>query len=218
MKKIIALVLSAAALAVWHARVRPAPSARSFVDGLPALTPDMRLVVARADFAETVAGENRKAAWGIDWGETKAVLTVPVRAHYALDLSGDEPVEFRIARDRRTLTAVFRDPEVQAVEIFADGRREVVQPGWGRLEALSGRALLDRLDRGVYDAAKAQAGAPAALARTREEARAELARLLASYLARAGMPAWTVAVRFRSDEGGFGALPPDGPGISYNLR
>jgi hypothetical protein len=221
MKKTLALAalaLMGAAVMTWRFRAAPAPSARGFIDGLPALTPDMRLVVARLDLTETVAAESPKVAWGVDWGTTKAVLSVPVSVHYALDLSGPEPVEFRFDADRRTVTAVFPDPEVQAVEIFSGAKRTTVEPGWGRLEALSGRALLDRLDRGVYDAVKAQAASPPALIRTKDEARPELARLLASYLARTGIEGRSVAVRFRSDAVLVDAPAPDGPRISYNLH
>ena len=213
-----AVALAAAAIMAWRGRAQPVPSARGFVAGIPALTPDMRLVVARLDFTETVAAESPKVAWGVDWGTTKAVLTVPVRVHYALDLSGPEPVQFRFDANRRTLTAVFPDPEVQAVEIFSGAKRTAVEPGWGRLEALSGRALLDGLDRGVRDAVQAEAAAPGALARTKDEARPALARLLASYLARTGTESRNVAIRFRSDESPVDAPSPDGPRISYNLR
>ena len=213
-----AFALAAAAIMAWHGRAQTALSARGFVSGLPALTPDMRLVVARLDYVETLSAENPKVAWGVDWGTTKAVLSVPVRAHYALDLSGPAPVEFRFDADRRALTAVFPDPEVQAVEIFSGGKRTAVEPGWGRLEALSGRALLDGLDRGARDAAKAEAAAPGALARTKEEARPALARLLASYLSRSGNEPASVAVRFRSDEKLVDEAASGGLRISYNLR
>ena len=221
MRKSLALAafaLTAAAIMAWRCRARPALSPRAFVAGIPEMRPDMRLVVSRLDFTETIAAESPKVAWGVDWGTTKAVLSVPVRVHYALDLSGPEPVEFRFDANRRTLIAVFPDPEVQAVEIFSGGKRTAVEPGWGRLEALSGRALLDRLDRGVYDAVKAQAASPGALARTKDEARPALARLLAAYLARAGIRPGSVAVRFRSDENAVAAPSPDGPRISYTLR
>jgi hypothetical protein len=213
-----AVALAAAAIMAWRGRAQPALSARGFVAGIPALTPDMRLVVARLDFTETVAAESPKVAWGVDWGTTKAVLSVPVSVHYALDLSGPEPVEFRFDAARRTVTAVFPDPEVQAVEIFSGGKRTAVEPGWGRLESLSGRALLDNLDRGVYDAAKTEAARPAALARTKGEARPALARLLASYMVRSGIEGKNVAVRFRSDRNVVDEALPDGPRISYNLR
>ena len=215
MKKALALAALAAAAAAamaWRGRAQPAPSARGFVDGIPALTPDMRLVVARLDYDQTVAAESSKVSWGVDWGTTKAVLTVPVRVHYALDLSGPDPVEFRFDAARRTLTALFPDPEVQAVEIFSGGRRTSVEPGWGRLESLSGRALLDRLDRGVYSAAETQASSARALALTKGAARPALARLLKSYLAKTGNPG-SVVVRFRSDSSPVEGPSPDGAGI-----
>lgn len=221
MRKTLALAafaLAAAALIAWRGRVQPAPSARGFIAGISELTPDMRLVVARLDFTQTVAAESPKVAWGVDWGTTKAVLSVPVAVHYALDLSGPEPVSFRYDMGRRTVTAIFPDPEVQAVEIFSGRKRTAVEPGWGRLEALSGRTLLDSLDRGVYDAAKTEASRPAALARTKGEARPALARLLASYLARSGIEGKDIAVRFRSDEILVDEASPDGPRISYNFR
>jgi hypothetical protein len=213
-----ASVLTAAALLAWRARGGPAPSARDFVSGIPALAPDMRLAVARLDFAQTVSAESPKSAWGVDWGTTRAFLTVPVRVHYALDLSGPEPVEFRLDAARRSLVAVFPDPQVQAVEVFTAARRTAVEPGWARLEALSGRALLDRLDRGVRDAVAAEAASPSALSRSKETARPALERLLASYIARTGTPATRVLVRFRSDEDMDAAPSPDGGEISYNLR
>jgi hypothetical protein len=212
-----ALILAAGGIWGWRARTRTAPDARGFVDGIPALTPDMRLVVARLDFTKTVSAESPKVAWGVDWGTTRAVLSVPVRVHYAVDLSGPRPVEFRPGRGKKTLVAVFPDPQVQAVEVFADGERAVVSPGWARLEACSGRALLDRLDRGVYDAAKTEASSPDELALAKGEARPELTRLLESYLKESGSRARAVVVQFRSDAAdtaaAAGPVPPDGPGI-----
>lgn len=195
----VALVLAALGTTfVARHRRDPVPNEIDFVSGLPALTPELKLVVAKVDFVKTVAAESPKVAWGVDWGTTRAALSVPVRAHYALDLSGPRPVEFRWDRGARRLTAVFPDPEVQAVEVATRGRRELVAPGWARFEALSGRSLLDGLEREVAD--RARADADAARARGRDAARPQLKRLLESYLVGAGRPAREVVVTFRSEE------------------
>lgn len=213
-----ACALIAAALLVGIGRSRSGPDARAFVNGLPDLTPEMKLVVARLDFTQTTAAESPKRAWGVDWGTTKAEVSVPVRAHYALDLSGPEPVRFRFDPARGALTAVFPDPEVQALEVLSQDRRALVQAGWGRLEALSGRSLLERLDRDTYGAARAQAASPRVLARSKDAARPALARLLESYARRSGAGVREVRVRFASDEETAAAPSPERPRIFYNLR
>lgn len=191
------VLLAAGAALLLRSRADPL-DARRFVGGLPALTPDMRLTVARLDSTITAQAEDPKVAWGLDWGTTKAALTTPVRVHYAIDLSGEAPVEFRRDPKTRLVTAVFRDPEVLAVEVFSRDKRAVVQPGWGRLAVFSGQALVDRLDEEQYDAAKAEGASPRALAQVRSLARPELAGLVADFLRRGGAQA-PVAILFRSD-------------------
>jgi hypothetical protein len=198
-KTAAAVLLAAAGAAFFVMRLRPAaPDARRFVGGLPTLTPDMRLTVARLDSTITAQAEDDKVAWGVDWGTTKASLTAPVRVHYAVDLSGDAPVEFRRDPKTRAVVAVFRDPEVQAVEVFSRDKRAVVQAGWGRLAAFSGQALVDRLDAAQYDEAKEEAASPRALAQVRALARPELAKLVADFLKHGGSAA-PVSILFRSD-------------------
>jgi hypothetical protein len=198
--KIMAFLTLIALIAVaFEYRRRPAAiaDARSFIEGLPALTPELRLVVARVDFNESIGARSPKVAWGVDWGTTKAVLSVPVHAHYAVDFSGPRPVDFSDDSARGELTAVFPDPEVQAVEIAYGRRSTIVEPGWGRLASLSGNALLDDLSRRVDEVARKNAGA--GRRRAAEVARPELARLLDSYLKQAGMRR-RVVVRFRSEK------------------
>src|SRR5581483_124826 len=120
----------AAALLVWRALPRPprlwsAPvvSAADFVSGIPGIQQDLKLVVARLDLNKTALAENQKVLLGVDLGTTRVSLSVPARIHYAIDLAGTKPVDFRLRADRRELTAIFRDPGVQAVEILTSGQR-----------------------------------------------------------------------------------------------
>ncbi|MBI5596101.1 MAG: hypothetical protein HY928_08445 [Elusimicrobia bacterium] len=211
--RVLAVGGLAAALAVgggllWRARragwVETRVSVRDFVAGLASVQPDLKLVVGRAEFLKVMTGESAKSMLGLDLGTTRAALTVPVRVHYAVDLAQEESVVFRYDRARRVLEAGFADPRVQAVEVLLQDKRLVVEPGWARLRERSGRALEEALERGVYDAAKRDAEAPAALAAVREQARPVMARFLEGYLLRAGVlrvdgGVEAVAVRFRGE-------------------
>lgn len=186
----------------WKA-VESRLSVRDFVAGIAQVQPDLKLVVAHVEFLKTMSGESAKSVLGVDLGTTKAALTVPVRAHYAVDLAGAPPA-FRFDRASRVLAVDFADPGVQAVEVLAQDERVLVEAGWGRLRERSGRALEDALRRGVYDAAKRDAGASAALTMVRIRARPVLARFIERYLERAGLlrvpgGVEAVAVRFAGD-------------------
>ncbi|MBI2363110.1 MAG: hypothetical protein HYV15_06980, partial [Elusimicrobia bacterium] len=133
------------------------------------------------------AGESAKSVLGLDLGTTRASLTVPVRVHYAVDLTAPEALVFRYDRARRVLEAGFADPGVQAVEVLLHDKRLVVEPGWARLRGRSGKALEEAMERGVYDAAKRDAEAPAALAAVRDKARPVLTGFIEGYLRRAGV-------------------------------
>ena len=81
---ILALLLAGLA---WRLARRPADlSAQSFIGGLPTLEPGLKLEIARLNLVETAAGESPKVVWGVDWGTTRAVISVPARIHFALDL------------------------------------------------------------------------------------------------------------------------------------
>ncbi|MBI4424514.1 MAG: DUF4230 domain-containing protein [Elusimicrobia bacterium] len=209
-------LLLAALAAGWllHGRLSPrlpqswAPpelKPSDFIDGIPVAREELRLVVGVMDVSKGASAESSKRLFGLDLGTTRVSVSVPARVHFALDLSGDEPVEFRLDRRRRSLTAVFPDPEVQAVEVFSAAKRVTTEAGWGRLSSRSGRALEDALDRGLPDALRREASAPAVLAQVRERARPQLARLLATYLKRAGALGpegfWAAKVRFRGEPG-----------------
>ena len=101
----------------------------------------------------------------------------------------------------QNVSVVFRDPEVQAVEVLTQAKKRVVEPGWARLAVFSGQALVDSLDSGLYDSAKADAASPQALSQVRELARPGLAALVAGFLRRNGVKA-EVLVRFRSEAAG----------------
>lgn len=197
-KTLILAVLGLFLLARAPLRLRRAAplSAEQFVAGLPVLQPGLRLEVARLDLVKTAAGESPKSVLGVDLGTTKAVVSVPARVHYALDLSGTRPVGF--SDDGAVLTAVFPDPEVSAVELFLGAKRTLVQPGWGRLATLSGAELSETLERGLQESLRREAATARMLGDVREKARPELARLVARYARR---PPARVRVRFRSEEG-----------------
>ncbi len=201
-KALIFTVLVLAGLCLFLYKSRPAPNAAEFVSGLTQLSPEMHLVVAKLDFTETAQADSPKTIWGVDLGTTRASVSVHSRARYSVDLSGNGVTLNLDAR--RILTAVFPDPQVDSVELFLRDRRTLVQPGWGRLGVFSGQALLDKLDRGLYDAAKARAGTPAELAEVREIARARLIKLAEDYARQLGAGRVTVVVRFRSELSVFG--------------
>lgn len=181
----------------------PALKTADFLSGIPVAKDQLRLVVSVLELHKSALAESEKRVLGVDLGTTRVALSMPARVHYAVDLSGERPIEFRVDQQRRELVAVFADPKVQAVELLAAGKRVAVEPGWGRLRALSGQALEERLERGLYDAVKADAAAPAAIEQIKERARPLLARLLNDYLRRAGAfgpdgIAFT-SIRFRGD-------------------
>lgn len=189
---------------------------REFVSGIPVLKEDMRLVVASLDMVKTVAGESSKRAFGLDLGTTKVSLSVPARVHYAIDLSGKLPVEFHIDEQARLFTAVFPEPEVQAVEVFSKDKRTLKEIGWARLESLSGRHLENDLERGLYDAVKAEASSAPALGQVRDRARPVLARFVSTYLrdmggSEAAQGFRHISVRFRGES-------PQGPAVLYPPR
>ena len=178
---------------------------QDFIQGIPIPREDMRLVVSVLDLNKSVSAESSKSAFGVDLGTTRVSLSVPARVHYAVDLSGKAPVTFRIDEARQTFVAEFPDPEVQAVEILSGGKKTYVEAGWARMKALSGRALEEGLERGLYDSVRADAAAPAALADIRVRARPVLARFVADYLRKAGASdgrgGFTrMRVKFKGDE------------------
>lgn len=202
------VLVVAGGLFVWNARrvswVESRLSVRDFVAGINSVQPDLKLVVAKAEFVKVMAGESAKSVLGVDLGTTKASLTVPARVHYAVDLTVPNPVSFRFDRASGVLVAEFAEPGVQAVEVLFQDKRFVVEPGWGRLKERSGKALEEAMERGVYDAVKRDAQAPEAMAAAREKARPMLARFLEGYLHRAGLlrvdrGVEAVSVRFPGD-------------------
>lgn len=208
--RLLFLCLALAAVASFAFRERPprpwpgsALNASDFVSGIPKVRDDLRLIVSVLEVHKSVLAENGKRILGFDLGTTRVSLSMPARIHYAVDLSGAEPVEFRLNPERRELIAVFPDPEVQAIELLAAKKQVAIEPGWGRLKALSGRALQEGLERGLYDAVKADAAAPAVVSQIKERARPLLSRLLTDYLRRAdAFGAGGVAVtrvRFKGD-------------------
>ncbi len=200
----LAMALAGAVLFVMRAPSRL--DARRFVSGIPTITPELKLTVATLDLVKSASGESPKVAWGVDWGTTKAVLSVPARVHYAIDLSGPEPMAFSLDKGTGILTATFPDPQVQAVEIFSSRKQAVIVPGWGRLEALSGQALADALDRGMYDAVKTNAGSLEALELVKERSRPRLKKLVGDYAAKLRSSPAGIVIQFRSEETRFARL------------
>jgi hypothetical protein len=111
------------------------PRVSQFVIGMPISKEEMSLVVTMLDFTNNSVAENTKTRYGINFGTTKVSLSVPARLHYAIDLSGDRPVAFEVDGVNNIFTAVFLDPEIQAVEIFTKDRSEVIEVGCGRSRA-----------------------------------------------------------------------------------
>lgn len=197
---ILAASLALAAAIFTLTRRRPRSlNARDFVSGIPAIEPDMKLVVARISLVKTATAESRKDYWGFELGTTKVALSVPARVHYAIDLSGAAPVRFEMDSRLKTVTAVFPDPAVQSVEVFARDKHVVTEVGWGRLEAFSGRSVAEGLERGLYDAIKAEASAPRVIDEVKAKARQPLAAWVAAYLRGTGRRGMGVEIRFLSD-------------------
>jgi hypothetical protein len=201
MKNIVySVVLAAAALAAlaWLARPRTQPlSAAQFVAGLPVLKPGLKLEVASLSLIKTASGESSKSLLGFDLGTTKAVVTMPARVHFSLDLSGPKPVAFE--RSGATLVAVFPDPEVSSVELFTGGKRALVAPGWGRLAAYSGSEVVDALERGMHQALRRDAEDERMIQWVREEARPLLEKLVDDYARKAGAVE-KIIIRFRGEK------------------
>jgi hypothetical protein len=196
----VVLLLSVAVSLSWRAwRATPTIDARRFVDGLPRVSADLKLAVATMDLVKTVSGDSPKSSWGVDWGTTRAVVTVPARVRYAVDLSGPDAVSLRWDAGARRVTAEFPAPRVLSVELSSREKRTVVAPGWARSESRSGHALVDRLERELDDAVRADAESPRAVALAEGVARPALERLVADYAESAGVGTVTVAVSFRGD-------------------
>lgn len=177
---------------------------RQFVSGLD-LEAGLKLEVARLELVATASGQSPKTAFGVDWGTTKAVVSIPARAHYALDLSAQRPVDFRL--EGRSLTAVFPEPRVSAVELDPREKRVVISSGWGRLAALSGASLEDSLERGLKDTAWLAASRPQRLTEVERAARPLLEKLVLDYAKPRGIA--KVRVLFKSElsgEQGVGRL------------
>ena len=147
----LCLVLAAAVSFAVHDRALertwqpPALKVADFVNGIPTAKDDLTLVVSVLEMQKSALAESEKRVLGVDLGTTRVALSMPARIHYAVDLSGARPVDFRVDPERRELIAVFPDPHVQAVELLAAGKRVAVEAGWGRLRALSGHALEEGL-------------------------------------------------------------------------
>lgn len=178
-------------------------NASDFVSGIPVAHDDLRLVVSVLEVHKSLMAESEKRLFGFDLGTTRVSLTMPTRIHYAVDLSGSKPVDFRFNPQRRELVAIFADPRLQAIEMLASEKRVAIEPGWGRLKALSGHTLQDGLERGLYHAVRVEASTPAIIEQIKERARPLLSRLLTDYLRRTdalGPDGITHArVRFQSD-------------------
>jgi hypothetical protein len=170
------------------------PRVSQFVIGMPISKEEMSLVVTMLDFTNNSVAENTKTRYGINFGTTKVSLSVPARLHYAIDLSGDRPVAFEVDGVNNIFTAVFLDPEIQAVEIFTKDRSEVIEVGWDRLRSQSGISMREALEENIYDEISAVGKAPDTIAHIRDEARLVLADFVKTYLDSRG--------EWRSD-GGF---------------
>ncbi|MCX5787661.1 MAG: hypothetical protein NTX64_04000 [Elusimicrobia bacterium] len=163
----------------------PAVRAADFISGIPGAKERLRLVVAVLEINKSAVAESEKSLFGVDLGTTRVSMTVPARIHYALDLSGPRPVDFRLHAAGRELVALFPDPSVEAVELMVGGKRVTTEVGWARLKSRSGYALEDGIERGLYGSVWAEGSSPAVIEQIKERARPVLARLLNEYLRRA---------------------------------
>lgn len=192
--------------------------AASFVSGIPQVSEDMSLVVARLDFTKHLYAENNKRRFGIDFGTTRVLLSAPVRIHYSVALAGDPPVRFRVDAERDMLIAVFPAPEVQAVEVFSDQKKSMMEVGWARLKSVSGQALLDNLDRDLYGEVRRTAEDENAMRVARRQSRESLTAFVGSFLAK--QSAWGTEGGFRTvtvcfdDEELSDVLPASGVGMA----
>ncbi len=179
---------------------------REFVSGIPVGTNNMHLVVTTLDVTKHIVAENRKRKFGIVLGTTKVSLSVPARLHYAVDLSGKQPIIFDFDSATGVFRVTFPDPEIQAVEIFSEDKETVVEVGWARLRSHSGRYLEEQLDRDLYREIRSQGSAPQTIRFVKLRSRPALAQFVARYLNNQGV--WGmesgfshIAVSFHSDMG-----------------
>ncbi len=173
-----------AAIDTWQAfsQVEIDQHVTKFVSGIPVSRDDTSLVVQTLDFTHTSIAENTKKRFGINFGTTTVFMSVPTRIHYAVDFSGARPVEFHIDGETGTFTAIFSDPEIQAVEIFAHDKTEMVKVGWGRLESRSGEYLKDQIEQNLYNEIHDLGINEEVLYEVRDQARPVLEKFVTTYL------------------------------------
>ena len=169
----------------WRKLTRPQIESRAmdFVNSLPVVEQSMALVVARMELTHTLYEENEKKVMGVNFGTTKASVTVPATVHYAIDLSGKQPVSFEISQTESRFTAVFPAPDVLAVEIVDKNQQIMVDAGWGRMKSRSGESLVEKLEGERYDTILQRAQESGLMKQARREARASLEKFVRNYLA-----------------------------------
>jgi len=173
-----------AAIDTWQAfsQVEIDQHVTKFVSGIPVGRDDASLVVHTLDFTHTSVAENTKKRLGIPFGTTTVFMSVPTRIHYAVDFSGASPVEFHIDGETGTFTAIFPDPEIQAVELFYHDKKVMVKVGWGRLGVRSGEHLKDLLEQNLYNEVRDIGINVEQLRKVRDQARPVLAKFVTTYL------------------------------------
>lgn len=147
-----------------------------------ALSPHSHFVVASLEEMVTGAYISDKTLAGIDLGATSLEYRFPVTFLYAIDFSGDKPIDFRVTPETRTLVAIFPEVELLAVETDLGALEKELSVGWARMRAQSGREVQQRFSDNVMRDLRAKGKHHSNIYLVRETARRQLAGFVQDYL------------------------------------
>ncbi len=130
-------------------------------------------------------------------GDVRAVIEVPVRLSYGVDLSRMRTERLAWSPASRAYVVTVPPPTRIATEIFSEGTEPAVEVGWLRLRSQAGEYYLSQARRDVAAAAGSLELRPQDAKRVEDATRERLGQLVRSI---AG-PDVGVIVRFSSEKG-----------------
>jgi len=137
----------------------------------------MQLVTSTIDARVEVSRNH--ASWR---GGVHAQVDIPVRYHYATDLSKLDPSSVTITSLTGACVIWILKPTRLSVELFPRDERTSVDVGWLRSRSRAGEYYLGQARKDAYDAANSRVLTPDEQATILEDARAQVAALIRSIL------------------------------------